>query len=81
MHVLVEFMASLNQEKYKLVQIGTIKSNKDQALVVGVSNPSKGKKKATDSKQQNKKKQDKPKSSDGSLNQVFLKVSNTKLYV
>ena len=49
-------MESLTQEKDKLVQMGTIKSTKDQALAAGVSNPTKGKKKARDSKQQEKKK-------------------------
>ena len=48
--------------------MGSIKSNKYQTLAVGVSNPSKGKKKAKDSNQQDKKKQDRPKSSDGGLN-------------
>ena len=48
---LAEFIESLTQEKDKLVQMGTIKSSKDQALDVGVSNPSKGKKKSIYSKQ------------------------------
>ena len=51
-----DFMESLTQEKDKLVQIGTIKSSKDQALFARVSNPSKGKKKLKDSKHQEKKK-------------------------
>ena len=48
--------------------MGTIKSRKDQALAVGVSNPFKGKNKDKDLKHPNKKKQDRPKSSDGGLN-------------
>ena len=48
--------------------MGTIKSSKYQALVVGVLNPSKGKNKSKDSKQPDKKKQDIPKSSDGGSN-------------
>ena len=43
-------MESLTQEQDKLVQMGTIKASKDQALAAGVSNASKGKKKAKDSK-------------------------------
>ena len=46
------FMESLTQEQEKLVQMGTIKSTKDQALVVGVSNQAKIKKKLKDFKQQ-----------------------------
>ena len=61
-------MESLTQEQDKLVQMCTIKSTKDQALTAGVSNPAKGKKKARDSKQQEKKKQEKPKSLDGVSN-------------
>ena len=38
-------MESLTQEKDKLVQMGTIKPTKDQALSAGVSNQSQGKKK------------------------------------
>ena len=49
---LADFMESLTQDQDKLVQIGTIKSTKDQALVVGVSNQSKRKKKLKDFKQQ-----------------------------
>ena len=67
MPTLEDFMESLTREQDKLVQMGTIKSTKDQALVAGVSNQTKGKKKAKDSKQQEKKKQDKPKYSDGGL--------------
>ena len=52
---LADFMESLTQEQDKLVQMGTIKSTKDQSLVAGVSNQAKGKKKAKDSKQQEKK--------------------------
>ena len=64
---LADFMESLNQEQDKLVHMGTIKSSKDQYLVVGVLNPSKGKKKSKESKQQDKKKQERPKPSDGGL--------------
>ena len=53
---LVDFMESPTQDQKKLVQMGTIKSSKDQALSTKISNPSKGKKKAKDSKQQDKKK-------------------------
>ena len=45
-------MESLNKEQDKLVQIGTIKSTKDQSLAAGVSNQSKGNDKSKDSKQQ-----------------------------
>ena len=65
---LVDFMESLTQEKDKIVQMGTIKSSKDQALVEGVSNPSKGKNKDKDSRKQDKKKQNRPKSSNGGSN-------------
>ena len=47
---LEEFMASLNQEQDKLVQMGTIKYTKDKSLA-GVSNQTKGKKKFKDLKQ------------------------------
>ena len=50
------------------MQMGTIKSSKDQSLATRVSNPSKWKKKAKDSKHQEKKKQEKPKSLDGGPN-------------
>ena len=56
-------MESLNHEQDKLVQIGIIKSTKDQSLAAGVSNQAKGKKKSKDSKQQYNKKQENPKSS------------------
>ena len=65
---LASFMEYLTQDQDKLVQMGTIKARKDQALTIGVSNASKGKKKSKDSKHPNKKKQDTPKSSDGGLN-------------
>ena len=65
---LAKFMESLTQGKYKLVKMGTIKSSKHQSLVTGVSNPTKGNKKSIDSKQQEKKKQEKPKSSNGGSN-------------
>ena len=58
-------MESLTQEKDKLVQIGTIKASIDEALYMGVSNASKGKQKAKNSKQSDKRKHDKPKTSDG----------------
>ena len=47
---LASFMESLTQEQDKLVQMGTIKSRKDQDLATGVSNPSKGKNKFKDSR-------------------------------
>ena len=65
---LARFIESLTQEKYNLVQMGTIKSNKDRALAARVLNPSKGKKKAKDSRKQDKKKQDRPKFPDGGSN-------------
>ena len=65
---LEDFMESLTQEKDKLVQLGTIKSTKDQALNAGVLNPAKGKKKSKDLEKKEKKKQDKPKYLDGGLN-------------
>ena len=61
------FMEYLTHDKYKLVQMGTIKT-KDQALAVGVSNSSKGKSKSKNLKLPEKKKPEKPKSSDGGLN-------------
>ena len=62
------FMEPLNQEKYKLVQMSTIKSIKDKALAARVLNIGKFKKKSKDSKQQGKKKLEKPKSSYGGSN-------------
>ena len=50
MPVLDDFMESLTQEQDKLMQMGTIKSSKDQAFAAGVLNPSKGKNKAKDLK-------------------------------
>ena len=64
---LASFMDSLTQEQYKLVQMGTIKS-KDQSLVMGFSNASKGKYKEKNSKLSEKKKPEKPKFSDGGSN-------------
>ena len=65
---LASFMESLNQEQDKLVQMGTIKTSKDQSLAAGVSNASKGKKKAKDSKQAEKKKHDRPRIPDRGSN-------------
>ena len=48
--------------------MGTIKTRKDQDLAVGVSSASKGKKKAKDPKQLEKKKQDRPKIPNGGSN-------------
>ena len=48
--------------------MGTIKFRKYKDLGVGASNPSKGNNKAKDLKQQDKKKQDRPKTSYGGLN-------------
>ena len=45
--------------------MGTIKSSKDQALAVAVYKPSQVKNKSKDSKQQEKKKQERPKYLDG----------------
>ena len=61
------FMESLTQEKYKLVQMGTIKT-KDRALEMGVSNSLKGKPKAKKLKLPKKKKPKNPKSNDGGSN-------------
>ena len=55
MLALVDLMESLTEEKDKLVKKGTIKSTKDQSLAAGMSNQSKGKKKANDLKQQREK--------------------------
>ena len=52
MPLLEDFMESLTKEKYNLVKMGTIKSNKDKSLSTIFSNPSKGNKKCKDSKQQ-----------------------------
>ena len=51
MSTLADFMESLTQEQDKLVQMGTIKSTKDQDLATGVSNQVKGKNKFKDLKQ------------------------------
>ena len=64
MPTLASFMESLTKEKYKLVKMGTIKS-KDQDLAMGVSNASKGTQKEKNSKQLEKRKLDKTKTSDG----------------
>ena len=55
MSSLATFMESLTQEKYKLVQMGTIKT-KDQALAMGVLNSLKGKPKPKNLKLPEKKK-------------------------
>ena len=68
MPMLAYFMEPLTQEKDKLVQMGTIKSTKDQYLAAGFSNQAKAKNKSKDSKQQEKKKQEKPKTLDGVSN-------------
>ena len=61
-------MESLTQEQDNIVQMGTIKTWKDQSLDVGVSNASNEKKKSKDSKQPEEKKLDRPKNPDGGLN-------------
>ena len=43
--MLADFIESSNQEKDKLVRMGTIKSTKEQYLSTGLSNQAKGKKK------------------------------------
>ena len=68
MPTLENFMESLTREQEKLVQMGTIKSTKDQSLSTCFLNQAKGKKKSKDSKHQEKNKQEKPKSSYGGLN-------------
>ena len=60
-------MESLTQEQYKLFQMGTIKP-KDQSLAMGVFNASKGKWKENNSNILEKRKSEKPKSSDGGSN-------------
>ena len=60
-------MESLTQEQDKLVQMGTIKA-KDQSLAMGFLNASKGNPKANNLKVLEKKKLEKPKSSDGGSN-------------
>ena len=52
MSALAYFMESFTQEQDKLVQMGTIKSTKDQALVACFMNQAKGKNKSKDLKQQ-----------------------------
>ena len=64
---LSSFIESLTEEQENLVQMGIIKA-KDQALAMGVSNSSKGKSKANNSKLPEKKKPEKLKSSDGGSN-------------
>ena len=64
---LVSFMESLTQEQEKLVQMVTIKT-KDQALSMEVFNSSKGNTMEKNSKLPEKKKPEKPKSSDGGSN-------------
>ena len=44
MPTLADFIESFTQEQEKLFQMGTIKSTKDQSLVLGVLNESEGKK-------------------------------------
>ena len=70
---LESFMESLTQEKDKVVQMGTIKTRKYQALVARVLNPSKGKKKSKDSKHP-----DIPKYSNGGSNPCKDKDKNGK---
>ena len=60
-------MESLTQEQDKLVQMGSIKT-KDKALSVGVSNLAKGKPNSKNWKLSDKKKSEKPKSSEGATN-------------
>ena len=69
-------MESLIQEQDKLVQMGTIKSTKDQDLVAVVSNQSKGKNKSKDSKQQRvkeKKHSDTKSSSSNDEDSIYLR--------
>ena len=75
---LARFIDSLTQEKYNLVQMGTIKSSKYQSLTAGVLNPSKGNKKGKDSKQQDKKKQERPKFPDEGSNPCKEKDNKNK---
>ena len=56
MLTLASFMESLTHEQDKLVQMGTIKTNKDQALSIGVLNASIFKKKSKNSKQPERRK-------------------------
>ena len=66
---LADFMESLTHENDKLIQMGTIKSTKEQALVSGISNQAKGKKKDLEQKEKEKKQSSSESSSstDGSL--------------
>ena len=58
---LADFMESLTQEQDKLVMMGTIKPSKDQALFAGDSRvDSKGKKKAKNSLEQKRDKNNSP---------------------
>ena len=65
---LESFMDCLTQEQDKLVQIGTIKTSKDQGLAAGFRMHPKGKKKYKDSVKPEKKKQDRPNIPDGGSN-------------
>ena len=64
---LVIFMEFLTQEQDNLFKMATIK-DKDQSLAMGVLNASKGKWKEKNSKIPEKRKSEKPKSSDGGSN-------------
>ena len=61
-------MDLLTQEQDKINHMETIKSSKYRALATRVLIPSKGKNKAKDLRQQDKKKKERTKSSDGGLN-------------
>ena len=58
MPALTNFMESLTREQDKLVKMGTMKSTRDQALVAGVSNQYKGKKKYLKQREKEKKHSD-----------------------
>ena len=62
-----DLFSSIHSNSGPTVQMGTIKA-KDQALAMGVSNASKGKQKAKNSKQSDKRKPGKPKTNDGGSN-------------
>ena len=76
---LADFMESLTQEQDKLVQMSTIQSTKDQYSDLYVWNKSKQNTKSKDSKQQEKKKLEKPESWDGASNPSHDKEKKKKV--
>ena len=68
MLTLEDFVNSLTEEQDKLVQMGTIKSTKDQFIVASVLNQGKGNNNPKYSKKQHKKKYENPIFYNGGLN-------------